>query len=106
MYNTDFTTVFSESDKEFVGHKLLEFGQAKDGFGLFAKATSSLSKGVVYLLPTGILTSVETEGAIETYLETALTGTSTAPQYIFVRTFGKNSAGDFIVPTIVPASAS
>lgn len=106
MYNTDFTSVFTESDRETIGHKLLEYGQAEDGFGLFAKAISSLSAGVVYLLPTGVLTSVSTEGAIATYLETALTGTSTAPQYIFVRTFGKNSAGDFIVPTIVVGSGS
>lgn len=104
MYNVDFTTVFSESDKELIGHKLLEYGQAKDGFGLFAKATSSISAGVAYILPTGILTDVETEGAIETYLETSLNGTSTAPQYIFCRTFGKNSVGDFIVPTIVVGS--
>jgi hypothetical protein len=106
MYNTDFTTVFSESDEEFVGHKVLEYGQTKDGFGLFAKATSSLSAGVIYILPTGVLTSIETEGAIKSYLETALTGTSTAPQYIFCRTFGKNSVGDFIVPTIVVGSGS
>ena len=106
MYNTDFTTIFSEQEIQFTGHKLLEFGQTKDGFGLFVKATDTITAGPVYILPNGTITSVSTNGSLKGYLETDLAGTESEPQYIFVRTFGKNSAGDFVVPEKISGQAS
>ena len=101
MYNCDFKTTFTETEKEFTGHSLLEFGQAKDGFGLFAKATSSLTAGTVYILPTGIITASSTNGAIKGHLEVNVDGSENEPLYIFVRTFGKNGNNNFIVPEVI-----
>jgi hypothetical protein len=106
MYNCDFKTIYNETEKEFIGHNLLEFGQAKDGFGLFAKATSSLTAGTVYVLPTGVITTVSTNGAVKGYLEVDVAGSESAPLYIFVRTFGKNGNGDFVVPEVISGQQS
>lgn len=101
MYNCDFKTIYSEVAKEFVGHDILKYGYTNDGYGLFAKATSSISVGVNYLLPTGILTSTSTVGALKVYVEVALVGSESEPVYAFVRCFGKNGAGNFVVPEVV-----
>lgn len=101
MYNCDFKTIYNETEKEFIGHNLLEFGQSKDGFGLFAKATSSLTAGTVYILPTGVITASSTNGAIKGYLEVNVNGSESAPLYIFVRTFGKNGNNNFIIPEVI-----
>ncbi len=102
VFNVDFTRVFDKRSKEFEGHSLLEYGVSKDGYGIFAQATSTVAAGNVFINPANAtITATSTPGFLAGYLETALTGTATEPEYIFVRCFGKNSAGAFIVPSVV-----